>query len=70
MSTSLPGSTERFPGRDGDLCEVCKGRADQMYLKHIYIGHKACLERTDLDESVISENIIDNNKTYDAQAAA
>lgn len=70
MSTSLPGPTERFPARDGDLCEVCKGHVDQMYFKHIFIGHKACLERTDLDEDEISQNIIDNNKTYKAQAAA
>lgn len=70
MTTTLPGSTERLPARDGDLCEVCKGRTEQMYLKHIYIGHKQCLERTDLDEQAISQNIIDNNRTYKARAAA
>lgn len=74
MSTSLPGPlpgpTERFPGRDGDLCEVCKNRVKEMHLKHVFIGHKDCLERNDLDIRVIGQNIIDNTNTYEAEAAA
>ena len=54
---SLPSPSERFPGRDGDRCEVCKGHAEEMHLKHIIIGHKACLERNDIDEDVVNQNI-------------
>lgn len=69
MSFILNGEAERFSVRDGDHCEVCKGRAEKMYLKGILIGHKQCLERDDLDGDTISKNIIEINKESQKRAA-
>lgn len=69
MAFILKGETERFPARDGDRCEVCKGHADEMYLKDIIIGHQECLERNDLDGDTIGKNIIEINREAKEKAA-
>ena len=69
MAFILNGETERFPARDGDRCEVCKGHAEEMYLKDIIIGHKDCLERDDLCKDTIGKNIVEINQEAKEKAA-
>lgn len=56
---------ERFQINDGHFCEICVGVMQKAFLGGVIVGHKKCLETTDLQ----TFDLVANLRKIDEQEA-